>query len=161
MKIEEGKYYRTRDGRKVGPVEWSKYGKQFATAPGFAGDQWYTQWNVHSGFTGRSSINGEFQDDLIDEWTDVPAAPKRLMQNWEKYLSGYNQNSKPPCKNTSPFVTRRELVPGVYGAFSVGPIDSMNRLHVMQGEAKMLTADELDEAAHLFAQLAEYLRETK
>jgi len=32
---------------------------------------------------------------------------------------------------------------------------------IWQGAGYELTADELDEAAHLFAQLAEYLRETK
>jgi len=135
MKIEAGKYYRTRDGRKVGPVEFSEYGRPWATAPGFDKTHWYTQWSAKSDFAGRASIYCEHPDDLIAEWTDEPAEPK-----------------------PSPFVTRRELVPGVYGKISVIK-DDMDEIHIECNE--WLTADELDEAAHLFAQLAEYLRETK
>ena len=73
--------------------------------------------------------------DLIAEWTDEPAAPK-----------------------PSPFVTRRELVPGMYGRVFVRSDEDGLYARVVGG---VITADELDEAAHLFAQLAEYLRETK
>jgi len=78
--------------------------------------------------------NGEAVHDIIAEWTDEPAAPK-----------------------PSPFVTRRELVPGVYGRTHISVISGCIYVEL---NGKM-TADELDEAAHLFAQLAEYLRETK
>jgi len=133
MKIEAGKYYRTRDGRKVGSMAYMPEGRH-SEFPWV--DPEGNAWKANGQFSLRPEGHPS-SNDLIAEWTDDPA-------------------SKP-----SPFVMRREFVPGVYGAFSVGPIDSMNRLHVMQGEAKMLTADELDEAAHLFAQFAEYLRETK
>jgi len=128
MKIEAGKYYRTRDGRKVGPMAETG-ARDFP-------------WTGHNVLTGSESyrydgswstqVGRRVEYDLVAEWTDEPA-------------------SKP-----SPFVTRRELVPGVYGKVKVyAPI---------QGEITVkvdtyLTADELDEAAHLFAQLAEYLRE--
>jgi len=150
MKIEEGKYYRTRDGRKVGPVTFSRNGRPWATAPGFNEHQWYTQWSVHSKYQGRASIEREDKSDLIAEWTDEPGLP-----------------------SLSPFVTRRELVPGVYGRVAIpenhsskpGKIvihlaDSAGG-YVQYDAGMLLTADELDEAAHLFAQLAEYLRETK
>ena len=136
MKIEAGKYYRTRDGRKVGPIELSEPSRGWATAPGYLNSTWYTQENqVYGDCVGRVSIHGECPRDLIAEWTDEPATPK-----------------------PSPFVTRRELVPGVYGKISVIK-DDMDEVHIECNE--WLTADELDEAAHLFSQLAEYLRETK
>jgi len=80
-------------------------------------------------------------EDLIAEWTD---------------------ESKP-----TPFVMRRELVPGTYGRFSVSEdkASQWERLQIVFDDGDFayadLTADELDEAAHLFTQLAEYLREKK
>ena len=54
MKIEEGKYYRTRDGRKVGPMRsaWTPNG---------------TQWWFKDG--------DKTKLDLIAEWTDEPEPP--------------------------------------------------------------------------------------
>jgi len=148
MKIEEGKYYRTRDGRKVGPMGrtdgfWTACGGASGT-PGH-----FTEDGI-SAFLGKLPREASRQRyDLIAEWTDEPA-------------------SKP-----SPFVTRRELVPGVYGRVAIpenhsskpGKIvihlaDSAGG-YVQYDAGMLLAADELDEAAHLFAQLAEYLRETK
>jgi len=130
MKIEEGKYYRTRDGRKVGPMAYMPEGRH-SEFPWV--DPEGNAWKVNGQFS--LFDDGESVHDLIAEWTDEPAAPK-----------------------PSPFVTRRELVPGVYGKISVIK-DDMDEVHIECNE--WLTADELDEAAHLFAQLAEYLRETK
>jgi len=126
MKIEAGKYYRTRDGRKVGPM---KYEDHSDNQPWTDGARYY----CHDGNwlpEGHPSSN-----DLIAEWTDEPAAPK-----------------------PSPFVTRRELVPGMYGRVFVRHDEDGLYVRVV---GCVIAADELDEAAHLFTQLAEYLRETK
>ncbi|MEZ2132515.1 MULTISPECIES: hypothetical protein [unclassified Sinorhizobium] len=78
LQIVAGKYYRTRDGRKVGPMRFSGDGDQYrfwAGAPGFAPDNWYTQFNSHwSKYVGRTNIgDGERNDDLIAEWVDETA----------------------------------------------------------------------------------------
>ena len=130
MKIEAGKYYRTRDGRKVGSMAYMPEGRH-SEFPWV--DPEGNAWKVNGQFS--LFDDGESVHDIIAEWTDEPAAPK-----------------------PSPFVTRRELVPGVYGKIRVIK-DDMDEIHIECNE--WLTADELDEAAHLFAQLAEYLRETK
>jgi len=130
MKIEAGKYYRTRDGRKVGPMNMT------ASKPGT--DRWRGKMGDGESFwhdDGTHWSGRESKTDLIAEWTDEPAAPK-----------------------PSPFVTRRELVPGVYGIVSVVLVGVSIHIDV---EHDGLTAEQADEAAHLFTQLAEYLRETK
>jgi hypothetical protein len=73
MKIEVGKYYRTRDGRKVGPMEkwsnsaphcWRQVGRSIFYNEG--GDIWDDN--------GGSEYFGE-HGHLIAEWTDEPASP--------------------------------------------------------------------------------------
>lgn len=75
LTIRAGRYYRTRDGRKVGPMAWSRRGILWATAPGFCSDRWYTQHNMHfKGCYINASTVEETNDDLIAEWVDEPAA---------------------------------------------------------------------------------------
>jgi hypothetical protein len=79
LTIEAGKLYKTRDGRKVGPMTFAGVGersKYWAGAPGFPKDNWYTQFNAHWGkYVGRTDIGGgENADDIIAEWIDEPAA---------------------------------------------------------------------------------------
>ena len=74
MKIENGKYYRTRDGQNVGPMNvppklerWSRLviadGPIGSAASGL--DGWYE---------GGKYLNDEDHDlDLIAEWSDAPA----------------------------------------------------------------------------------------
>lgn len=89
MKLEVGKFYRTRDGQKVGPIK-SRRDKVYpfhgrlddTVSPSFTKDGYY--W--------RSEL--ESPDDLIAEWVDEPAA------------------SQPagPVRT----ITRKEIVPGSY-----------------------------------------------
>lgn len=58
MRIEEGKHYRTRDGRKVGPM--ALFGPLWGTGDEPRG--WYED--------GRRSVIVEDPRDLISEWTD-------------------------------------------------------------------------------------------
>jgi hypothetical protein len=70
LKIEVGKFYRTRDGHKVGPMRNANYGDGF-------------DW-VYDGGSGCWSREGKQQNkhkpegDLIAEWTDEPAPVKEV-----------------------------------------------------------------------------------
>lgn len=65
MQIEIGKYYRTRDGRKVGPAKY--YGK------GTRATEWIVLWNgedhYHYSEDGKSCLN-VYEDDLVSEWEE-------------------------------------------------------------------------------------------
>lgn len=93
MKIEVGKYYRTRDGRKVGPIENSKYG----------GKKYPFVWNWPNGqgsriYTADGTNYSNRDDDLISEW--LP---------WETI------DYKSPIRT----VKRREIVAGKYGIVTI------------------------------------------
>lgn len=69
MKIEEGKFYKTRDGRKVGPM-MERSGIQMFSAPqsgsfGFGNFSW-----GYDGFANYSKAKSP--DDLIAEWEGEP-----------------------------------------------------------------------------------------
>ncbi|MEB2845889.1 hypothetical protein [Endobacterium cereale] len=65
LTIEAGKFYNTRDGRKVGPVTHNGHG--VFGAPGFGSNRWYA--------TGRSYSDAKtLPTDLIAEWVDEPKA---------------------------------------------------------------------------------------
>jgi hypothetical protein len=124
LKIEEGKFYKTRDGRKVGPIV-VHFGREHAGAEGFRNDHWYISTNrYYSEMSGRVSIRGESPDDLIEEWSEKPT----------------------PIRT----ITRREIVPGQYGAVW---LETDGRI-VINGTH---TPEELREAAHVLNQIAEYL----
>lgn len=68
LKIEAGKFYKTRDGRKVGPVRLK------ATHGSDGPYRINGLWNyLENGLVGSIS-NGDHKDDLIAEWIDKPAA---------------------------------------------------------------------------------------
>lgn len=71
MQIEVGKYYRTRDGRKVGPIRQYEDDTEFFDIHDIAG-------TTESGWIwDETGIElGKNRDiDLIAEWTDEPAQP--------------------------------------------------------------------------------------
>jgi len=129
LKIEAGKYYKTRDGRKVGPTRAS--GPYF-----YVGEMTYY-------YDGRRCRSHETADDIISEWQDETPSPIRT-------------------------VTRREIVPGVYGRIKITGTYQGNRVTMDWDRNDIITAavpivgmsaEELREAAHLFNQLAEALGE--
>jgi ribosomal protein L7/L12 len=65
LTIEAGKFYKTRDGRKVGPVVVTDYD----TAWGYTSDGSAYVFTA----TGRANYEGEHPDDYIAEWVDEPA----------------------------------------------------------------------------------------
>lgn len=89
VKLEVGKYYKRRDGRKVGPMVRNTAGDYTETHP-FACEQGYT-YKVDGGYLIE---NREDVFDIIAEWGDEPASPVRTG-------------------------TRKEIVLGVYGKVRV------------------------------------------
>lgn len=85
-RLEVGKFYKTRDGRKVGPVFMDGDNDPFV---------WFDQnggcWAI-DGEDGNAvgNIGSKTSGDIIAEWTEEPAGPVRT-------------------------VTRKEIVPGTYG----------------------------------------------
>lgn len=66
LTIETGKFYRTRDGRKVGPMERVSHNGQFRdTSEAVTGYGWYSNGTYIEGVQGNI--------DLIAEWIDEPA----------------------------------------------------------------------------------------
>lgn len=76
IKIEEGKFYRTRDGRKVGPmyVKHPYNGLAFwgCDTKGYMGVKYYEDGS-------RTRVD----DPLIAEWTDAPTGPVRTVTRKE------------------------------------------------------------------------------
>lgn len=68
MKLEAGKFYKTRDGRKVGPM--SKWDFDVMDCNKFDGG--YELWTIKDGFCWNE--DGPHQLDLVSEW--VEAAPQ-------------------------------------------------------------------------------------
>jgi hypothetical protein len=91
VKIEEGKFYKTREGRKVGPMKWEETGKSYVYPKGgyWRADQEGTWWPDGSYYKNR-----EAQKDIISEWPSEDNCPIREIR-------------------------RREIVPGVYGIVDV------------------------------------------
>jgi len=117
MQIEAGKYYRTRDGRKVGPMVASPLiDYPFKDGSGFMS------------FTtdGHRFCADEHHTDLIAEWTEAPTGPVRT-------------------------VTRKEIVPGVYGNVIVwndgsGDVSVMNMRTATELRAAIATLTEIADA---------------
>jgi hypothetical protein len=128
VKIEAGKFYRTRDGRKVGPM--------VRHAPAHddmvRGNEWpwtAPEYPVSWREDGTQSFTpGEDRDiDLVTEWTEGPVRT----------------------------VTKKEIVPGVYGEVAVvGPIGASRANVCVNGN---LSAAQLRAAAATFLELADAL----
>lgn len=139
MKIEAGKYYKTRDGRKVGPTEVTYYSEVYPKAK---------FWVEGYGLVQENGKFGNDEDspslDLISEWKDEAPSPIRN-------------------------VTRREIVAGVYGRlhvsrdFSMGDKSLRIALSDSQGDADPAghywNLDELDEVIHTLSQIREVIAE--
>jgi hypothetical protein len=69
MKIETGKCYRTRDGRKVGPMSNDM-------CPEFVFDGELEDEFLRWFSDGFYSVSGDHPLDLVAEWTDEPDTPK-------------------------------------------------------------------------------------
>lgn len=72
LKIEVGKYYRTRDGRKVGPMALGKDADETSYPWTNLGQNELGRWSC-DGEDGETCMAGETDGDLIAEWRDQPA----------------------------------------------------------------------------------------
>lgn len=69
MKIEEGKFYRTRDGQKVGPVRRKDRDSGTPWIADQCFDDWVSEWRE----TGSLLSSGQPHPlDLVAEWTEGP-----------------------------------------------------------------------------------------
>lgn len=127
LRIVEGRFYKTRDGQKVGPLRRGENDNDaYWVSPrgqlgGGYGCAWYEDgvfWRVN-----------ESPNDLVAEWVDSPVRT----------------------------VTRKEIVPGVYGIVEVGDADR-NEVAVSL-DAGWHKADELRAAATVLNELADALSE--
>lgn len=101
LTIEAGKFYKTRDGRKVGPMEEWREGA-FREAEG-DGRFW------HKDGEGQVRANGE---DIVSEWVDEPVVPATPIDT----TLGIDLNPAPP-----PQVGDEVLIPGVISAINQSP----------------------------------------
>jgi hypothetical protein len=134
MKIEAGKFYKTRDGRKVGPMSkpYNIPEGEVVGCEDFKGrDLWWSD--------GRCSRSSEKALDLISEW---PTADEHG-----------------PIRE----VRRREIVPGQWGNINVNcVVDGNVFINVRDDFGHVaFNAEQLREAAHLFVQLAEVLEDNQ
>lgn len=87
MKIEAGKYYRTRDGRKVGPMV---SGPRHSVWPWrIISDDCRDAWNDEGSWTGDASC--EHDEDLISEWlTPHQQRTADMIKVMQAYVDGGN-----------------------------------------------------------------------
>lgn len=142
MKIEEGKFYRTRGGDKVGPMHATGAARSYYLWGRVNDvDKVYQEDGTH----GSAYIDNERAFDLISEWTE-PTGPVRT-------------------------VTRKEIVPGFYGRLMVTKLDGtqqapdevgvclLNRSGNSSSKAFYLNAAELRETAAVLTEIADALDE--
>ena len=72
LKIEAGKFYRTRDGRKVGPMRLGRDANSTSFKWAESHDD-EGAWDDEGDY-GLTHLCGNYSRDLIAEWTDEPAA---------------------------------------------------------------------------------------
>jgi len=115
LKIEAGQYYRTRDGRKVGPV--SDHGGYFS-----ANEMHYNSAG-ECGYEGRHDPSHDWRDhlDLIAEWIDEPIKAAEPVQfTMRNFKLTVEPVSKPaivaliengqPKPSVAPFVHANEML---------------------------------------------------
>ena len=132
MKIEEGMFYRTRDGRKVGPIERrSGYNDYVWRVDGLTlTPDFQTTWLAD----GRFHTAGHFPEfDLVAEWTDESTGPVRT-------------------------VTRKEIVFGVFGKVMVNEGPTKGTFNSVS-MAPTKDPDELRAAAATLNEIADALSE--
>lgn len=74
IKLEAGKFYRTRDGRKVGPMRKWDFEPGLFDCADMDGEYWSENGFNADGPDG--GIIGDREIDLIAEWADEPAVPQ-------------------------------------------------------------------------------------
>ena len=148
--IEAGKCYRTRDGCKVGPMEKSSHTLWTCADRNLllGGDQ--PAFLPNGRYAGSSNGPG-YNFDLIAEWTDTPEQPGPVVTET---------------------ITRKRIVPGVYGKVSVNELDRdsmdvrwfafvMGDHHKRKTVHAQMTADDLTAAIATLTAIRDAMQEAK
>lgn len=136
VKIEEGKFYKTMDGRKASVSDFCHSVCNVEIDNKMVGYVFIENGMADIDPKGGEGI--EFEYDLIEEWTDEPKSPIET-----KLV--------------------KKLVPGVYGKLKVEPHEYHSALIGLDDNKmivyKAFTANELRAAAKTFIEIADYLDE--
>lgn len=147
MKIEEGNFYKTRDGRRVGPMKRTDcYGTDWiwTVEENFAVDGvWGKAWKANGSYSAKLGEPEEITDgDLVCEWGNQEKSPVRVR-------------------------SVKEIVPGQYGKVTVKwrnteqTVGNTVTVGICLGDAWCipLNSNELRAAATTLVELAEYLEQ--
>lgn len=138
MRIEEGKFYRTRDGRKVGPMRSINQGP----------------WKWTDGAMRWTKLGG---------WSTVMGLhPLDIVAPWLAVAQWFLDTPARPSPIVTETVTVRRLEPGVYGRLRVSNSVLGKEVCVKveanaKGTTPSLNAPELRELARVALEIAEYL----
>lgn len=117
LKIEAGKFYKTRAGRKVGPVRLR------ATHGSDGPYRIDGLWNyLENGLVGSIS-NGDHKDDLIAEWIDEPVAKAST-------TTASNDNAQPKFKVGDRVCAKHDSALGMISKGDLGTVKSVGGGHL-------------------------------
>lgn len=166
VKLEAGKYYKTRDGRKVGPMRDRPYDN--GKYPFLCEVVPTPECSVRGAIWTNDGKNYELRNlDIVSEWYASCCAAQVDVQREEygpdPWRDGTHYTAG-PVRTVTETKTRREIVPGTYGRVKVhyhgkgwtGPTELLVQL-----TTKRLTAEELREVSHTLAQIAEVLDDNR
>lgn len=145
MKIEEGKFYRSRDGRKVGPMEaYSGDHPWFGTIDDDASGAGCWFRGEGGSFSGYGSTPHRL--DLVAEWH-------------EDSLDRVEAEIKAEISSPVRTVTRKEIVPGEYGHITISDDNRMmlDGVSIWLPRNRRWKAEELRAAAATLTEIAEAL----
>lgn len=88
MKIEAGKFYRTRDGRKARVYAVDGGGEFPVHAAIWFMSAWYVStYNTSGRCNTHDDDDGDGDDDLIAEWVDRPVVDWSKMAAWHRWVA--------------------------------------------------------------------------
>lgn len=109
LQLEAGKYYRTRDGRKVGPMR-HEGGYWF----GDVVDGPHSKAFLPDGNHGNEFISNQPEFDLIAEWVDEPKSTKEILDDLEAWMAeqdaSRDNNPSPTAGFTVPLCAYEDTV---------------------------------------------------
>lgn len=155
MKIEAGRFYKTRDGRKVGPmsrptvISDHPWRGEVKYADGHTNTLWYR--GESGSFGSRDDAN-----DIVAEW------PRDSLEQVEAEMDAEIAAEKRGPVRT---VTRKEIVQGYYGPVEVSAVIGdrvgirISHLHGPGGPEVPMNAAELRAAAATLTEIADALGE--
>lgn len=138
IKIEEGKFYKTRDGRKVGPM----YGRTYGGFCDRSQTITHQPWNE-----GGSFLSSKFPSplDLVSEWIDTPSPIQEVTVKKEIVQVVETKEKK--------------LVPGRYGYLKIEESYDVFYVSVHTLAAFPKFADKFRETAAALNAIANFLEE--